>query len=268
MGFLDNWKKSATGVALDSETLSPDVLNSTTATAIDQVVSASQAKPEAVARTFAETGVKELFRIVHHLILQNATSEERAKINNKWVTVDPRTWQKRTSMTVTVGLGTGSKQAKIGYLTQLGTMQTQGLQIQIAKPENIYETAMELTKEMGYKDATRFWTDPKASPPQERPPDPVVQAAQEQAKGLVAESYQIDAQSKVQMKQAELRERALSVIENAKSNDSETIMHAKRLLTAAAAAKTHMEALMVDGQVAAKTLEMHEKKPLLKRVFG
>jgi hypothetical protein len=64
------------------------------------------------------------------------------------------------------------------------------------------------------------------------------------------------------------RERALSVIENAKSNDSETIMHAKRLLTAAAAAKTHMEALMVDGQVAAKTLEMHEKKPLLKRVFG
>lgn len=64
------------------------------------------------------------------------------------------------------------------------------------------------------------------------------------------------------------RERALSIIENAKSDDAETVMHAKRLLVAATAAKTHLEVLMVNGEVAAKTLEMQEKKPLLKRVFG
>jgi hypothetical protein len=205
MSFLDNWKKGATGVSLDAQTLSPDVLNKSTASAIDQVVSASQAKPEAVARTFAETGVKELFRIVHHLILQNATSQERAKINEKWVVVDPREWQKRTSLTVTVGLGTGSKQSKIGNLMQLATMQQQGLQIQIANPKNIFETAMELTKEMGYKDGQRFWTDPSTTPQQPKPPDPMVQAAQEQAKGLVQKA-QVDAQSKLQVKQAELQQ--------------------------------------------------------------
>lgn len=64
------------------------------------------------------------------------------------------------------------------------------------------------------------------------------------------------------------RERILSLIENAKSDDADTVMQAKRLLTAATAAKTHLEVLMVNGQVAMKTLEMIEKKPLLKRVLG
>lgn len=64
------------------------------------------------------------------------------------------------------------------------------------------------------------------------------------------------------------RERALSVIENAKSDDTDTVMQAKRLLAAATAAKKHLEVLMVDGEVAMKTLEMMEKKPLLRRVMG
>lgn len=64
------------------------------------------------------------------------------------------------------------------------------------------------------------------------------------------------------------RERALSLIENAKSNDVESIMHAKRLLVAAAAAKTHLEVLMVNGKVAADTIKLHEKKPFLQRVTG
>lgn len=64
------------------------------------------------------------------------------------------------------------------------------------------------------------------------------------------------------------RERALALIENAKSDDTDTVMQAKRLLAAATAAKTHLEVLMVNGQVALKTLEMIEKKPLLRRVMG
>lgn len=201
MNFLDNWKKGATGVSLDSQTLSPDVLNGSTASAIDQVVSASQAKPEAIARTFAETGVRELFRIAHQLILQNATSEERAKINDKWIVVDPREWQKRTSMTVTVGLGTGSKQAKIGYLMQLGQMQQQGLQIQITTPENIYQTAIELTKEMGYKDGQRFWTDPATQQPKPPQPHPQVQAAQIKAQ-TDAQNAQVKAQADASVQQS------------------------------------------------------------------
>ncbi len=64
------------------------------------------------------------------------------------------------------------------------------------------------------------------------------------------------------------RQRIFEAFENAKSDDVDTIMQLKRLLTSAAAARKHLEALMVDGQVAAKSIELAEKKPFLKRVLG
>lgn len=64
------------------------------------------------------------------------------------------------------------------------------------------------------------------------------------------------------------RQRIFDAFEAAKSDDVDTIMQLKRLLASATAARAHMQALVIDGQVAGKTLELLEKKPLLKRVFG
>jgi hypothetical protein len=198
LNFLQNWKKAATGVMADSQSLSADVLNNSTATGISQAISVWQARVEGVARCFAETGMTDLFRIVHALTQQNATSEEKVQLAGQWVSVDPREWAKRTSLTVTVGLGTGSKEAKIAMLMQKAQMQQQGLAIGIANPQNIYETAMELEKEMGYKDGARFWTDPSQNPPPEPQKDPMVQA--EEIKGQVAmQTAQMKAQTDMQM---------------------------------------------------------------------
>jgi hypothetical protein len=57
----------------------------------------------------------ELFRIIHAVTLHNATAEEKFSLGGEWFAVDPREWVKRTSLTVTVGLGTGSKEAKIAF---------------------------------------------------------------------------------------------------------------------------------------------------------
>ena len=64
------------------------------------------------------------------------------------------------------------------------------------------------------------------------------------------------------------RGRILEEIEGARSNDTDTVMHLKRLLAAASAAKSHMERLMTEGAVAAKSIEFQEKQSKLKRVFG
>lgn len=181
LSFLQNWKKAATGVMADAQSLSADVLNNSTATGISQAISVWQARVEGVARCFAETGMKDLFYIIHALTQQNATQDEKVQIGGEWIQVDPREWVKRTSLTVTVGLGTGSKEAKLMFLQQVAAAQQGGLQIGIAKPENIYETAMEMMKEGGYKDGARFWTDPKVSPPPEPPKDPLVQAEEVKA---------------------------------------------------------------------------------------
>lgn len=183
MNYLDGWKKSATGVIVDAEALSADVLNNSTATGISQAISVWQARIEGVARCFAETGMTDLFRIVHALTLKNATTFEKVQLSGQWVQIDPREWVKRTSLTVTVGLGTGSKEAKLAFLQQVAQGQMQGIQIGIATPENIYQTALEMMKEGGFKDGQRFWTDPAQNPATQQPPkdDPLVAA--EKVKG-------------------------------------------------------------------------------------
>lgn len=211
MQFLSQWKKNATGVVGDAESLSADVLNNSTATGISQAISVWQARVEGVARCFAETGMTDLFRIVHALTQKNATAEDKAKIGGEWVTVDPREWVKRTSLTVTVGLGTGSKEAKLAFLQQVAAGQQAGLQIGIAKPQNLYETALEMMKEGGFKDGARFWTDPRQEQPQPPKDDPLVEAEKIKAQKdmMLADKKaqtdqaqaQRDAQTKVQIAQ-------------------------------------------------------------------
>jgi hypothetical protein len=64
------------------------------------------------------------------------------------------------------------------------------------------------------------------------------------------------------------RARVLEEIESARSSDVDTVMHLKRLLTAASAARAHLERLMKEGAVAAKAIELEEKQNKLKRIFS
>ena len=202
MQYLDAWKKQATGVVMDSSVLSADVLNKSTATGISQAISVWQARIEAVARCFAETGVKDLFRLVHAMTLKHATSDEKVKISGQWVAVNPRDWVTRYDMTVSVGLGTGSKEVKVQFLQQALQMGAQALQsgMPMIQPGNLYEMSKELWKEMGYKVTTRFLTDPtKVQPPQPQP-DPQIQVAQ-----IKAQADQQKAQTDAQLKQQEIQ---------------------------------------------------------------
>lgn len=185
MEYLAQWKKSATGVVMDSGAISSDVLSKAPASSIAQVVSVWQARVEGVARCFAETGIVDLFRIVHAITQQNSTQAEKVQLAGQWVEVDPREWVKRTSLTVTVGLGTGSKEAKLAFLQQVAAGQQAGMAVGIAKPQNLYETAIEMMKEGGYKDGARFWTDPSKEQPQPPQKDPIVQAEEVKARATI-----------------------------------------------------------------------------------
>jgi hypothetical protein len=81
-------------------------------------------------------------------------------------------------MTVTVGLGTGNKQAMLGQIMSILGVQQQALQIGVATPQNIYEACMELTKNAGFKDGDKYWTNPVQQQQQEPQPDPKVIEAQ------------------------------------------------------------------------------------------
>jgi hypothetical protein len=191
--YFDAVRAERSGANKDAQQLSPDVLAKLpSGIAIAQLQNASQALIELIARVFAETGVKRLFRLVHALTLKHARQQEVVRLRNKWVTVDPRQWKTRMDMTISVGLGTGNKEQQMLMLERIMQMQMGLLPLGLATRDTIHHTASKFTQAAGFKDKDAFWPDPKTNPPPPPQPDPKVQA--EMAKlQLQAQAAQQDA---------------------------------------------------------------------------
>ena len=91
--YLDGVRESRTGVSRMSQGLNDNALTShTTATAVNQVMSASHSRLELVARVFAETGVKELMERIYELLQKNQDKEKVVQLRGEWIGVRPDQW--------------------------------------------------------------------------------------------------------------------------------------------------------------------------------
>src|SRR5262249_15547711 len=150
---------------------------------------ATQAKVKLIARIFAETGIRDLFGLLHAIIRKHGKPTS-ARLRNQWVTVDPRDWRKRDDMTISVGLGTGSKSEQFAHLQLIVQAQTQAVMggLPIVTARNLYNSAKELTRLAGFKDPDQFFIEPgrppdpndPASQPLQKPPDPKQAQMQQQ----------------------------------------------------------------------------------------
>lgn len=167
--MLDGIRETRTGVTKYNMGTDAGNLNST-ATGISIINNAANQRIEWIARTFAETGVKELFVIVHALTRKHQDQPAVVKLRNKWVTVDPRDWKKRNDLTITVGLGSINRETQINGIMKLGEMQKNAFQAGIVTPDNVFNMAAEFAKGLGFKDPEKFFTHPENMP--KKPPMP------------------------------------------------------------------------------------------------
>ncbi len=98
--YMDSMKEKRTGITAYNQGLDANSLNKT-ATGVAQIMNASQQRIELVARTFAETGVKELFKLVHYLVRTTLTKPDIIRLRNKWVEVDTAQTVSSTPITFT-----------------------------------------------------------------------------------------------------------------------------------------------------------------------
>ena len=161
--YMDSMKEKRTGVTAYNQGLDSNSLNKT-ATGIHQVMNASQQRLELVARTFAETGVKDLFKLVHRLVRTQYTKPDIIRLRNKWVDVDPREWKNRNDLTISVGLGAGNKDQQLTHLMAIINMQKEALPAGITSPDKIYNALAKLTQNAGFKNPEEFWTNPVENP--------------------------------------------------------------------------------------------------------
>jgi len=175
-------------------------LTSNTATGITAIMTAAAMRLELVARLFAETGVKQLFLMVHRLVRKYYTKPDIIRLRNKWVEVDPRAWANRKDMTVNVGLGNGNRDAQMNHLVTILTAQKEAMAagLNVVNESNLYNALVKLTQHAGFKHPELFWTDPKTAPPKPPQTDPKVEVEKMKLK---AEQQKFSAEA--QLKQME-----------------------------------------------------------------
>jgi hypothetical protein len=222
--YTDKIGMKRTGVneqtqGLDSNSINKNTPYATTAA----LMSAAQKRIRFIARIFAETGVKNLFQVVHALTLKHARKEEIVQLRNEFVVVDPRQWVKRMDMTVSVGLGTGDKPQQIAFLEKVFQIQGAVGPHGLSSPPKVYNTLAKLTRAAGFKDPSEFWDDPSKTPPKPEAPPPEVQVEQMKQQGK-AQEVQFTAQVDMKKKQAELEVQAANDARDAEREERRFLM--------------------------------------------
>jgi len=214
MQYLDTVKDARVGFTGQFSGLDPDALNKTARGAVLQQNNAMQ-RIELIARIFAETGVKAIFKLILHCLSKYHGKQLIVRLRDEFVPMDPRAWNTQWDMTTNVGLGTGDKDTQLMHLTRIAQMQGAALQMpggaQLLKPKNLYNTASKIVENAGFKNVEEFWTDPGDGPFPPPPPDPAAQKAQmdAQAREKEFEAGQREAAAKAMMeKQQSDREMA------------------------------------------------------------
>ena len=214
--YLDSVQSKRTGVNDVQQGLDPNVLQNTTATAVAAMQSAAAGKIEMIARVFAETGVKDLFEKILHLLCKYQDKARVIRLRGKYVSIDPREWVNGFDISINVGLGTGNKQEQMAMVAmvlqkQEQILSTQGFNNPLVTLTQYRETLGRFIEAAGYKDSSEFFKEipPEleqaiANPqPQQAPVDPAVQAYMAQAQAQM----QID-QAKAQQEMALSQQKA------------------------------------------------------------
>jgi len=216
--YMDEIKEARTGISKASAGLDAGALQSSTASAVQATVSAAQQHIELIARIFAETGMKQLYKIVLHLITTHQDRPRMVRLSNEFVPIDPRVWNANMDVSINVALGRGTDTERMMMLRQIADMQKEAMATMgpvnpltdIAKLSNTLKAMTELA---GFKDASQFWSDPAQfqPPPQEDKPD-----INEQLIAVQIQQIQAD----IQKKAAELQlEREKMIMEDDRKRD-------------------------------------------------
>lgn len=173
--YFDATREWRTGVSRQGQGVDPNALQNQVATIANQMFTASQAKIKLIARIFAETGIRDLFSLLHGVIRKNGSQAQTVRLRNKWVNVDPRQWKERNDLTINVGLGTGTKDQQLVHMMTVLTLQKEAIaggMTHMVTPDNLYNSAKEVVKLVGLKNVDRFFANPQGKEPPPPPPDP------------------------------------------------------------------------------------------------
>jgi hypothetical protein len=218
--YLDSVQAKRTGVTELSQGLDPNILQNVTAAAVASMQQAGSGKIELIARIFAESGVKDLFEGILHLVSKYQQKERIIRLRGTYVAVDPRTWANKFDISINVGLGNGNRDQQMAMLQMVMAKQEQMIgQYGPANPFVSFGqyrgTLGRMVEAAGFKDSAEFFKpispeqDQQLSnpPPQQPQMSPEVQAYMAKTQAEIQaqqQKFQADMQMQQQKMQADM----------------------------------------------------------------
>lgn len=204
--YADTVREARTGVTRYGQGLDADSLNKT-ATGVNQILGRQQQRILLIARIFAEGGVKDAFRKILRLVVENQDKERTIRLRNEWVTVDPRSWNAEMDVSMSVGIGHGTQQEKLAGIAQIIQQMKEAVAFQggldgpLVNGERLMNALKEFSAQIGYRSTDRFWptAEELKQPQPQKPPQPdpkmiEVQAKAQQSQAEFQHKTQIDVQ--------------------------------------------------------------------------
>jgi hypothetical protein len=230
LDYFDSLREMRTGVTRQSQGVDANALQNQSATAVAQAFSLSQAKMKLIAKILAETGIRDMFALLHATIRKHGQQTETVRLRNQWVTVDPRTWKTRNDMTINVGLGTGGKAERFAHLMAIVNLQKEAVgagKRNLVDDAKLYNSVSQLTRLLDYKNADLLFNNPDAAnadgtpkfPPPQPGPDPEMVKAQTQAQleqtktqaDITYQQFRMQSEAQLAQRKAELQLQVMQI---------------------------------------------------------
>lgn len=217
LDYVAQQVESATGIAKQGQGMDPEALDKSgqiTATQAAILEDGRNSRAELIARIFAETGIKDLFK----LILKNlVTHQPRARVirlRNEWVEMDPRHWNADMDVSINVGLGMGNMAQRVaiadGVLETIAMAKQDPMAGNLFTLENIYNAIKNKFSAAGIKNIDEYIKEPNrdeegnvVEPEQQPDPETMKAMAELQLKQQELEFKREEAAMKIQLAREE-----------------------------------------------------------------
>jgi hypothetical protein len=194
------------GNGMNAEALKKNSPDTATQAAIDE--NSRNERAELIARIFAETGVKTLFKLILKLLVAHQPKERIIRLRNEFVPMDPRNWSPDMDLEISTALGVGNKAEQIAQADSVLQTFAEMEQTQYAyliDAQKVYNALKRKLTAIGIKDIDNYLLDPATTQPPPPPPNPEEAKAQAemQLKQQDQQARQQESQIKLQLQQQE-----------------------------------------------------------------
>jgi len=205
--YMESQQEARTGIGRNGQGMDTDALAKGPMTAREAGIldRKSNARAEMIARIFAETGVKDLFKLILKLLVEYQPQERVIRLRNEWVEIDPREWSPDMDMEISVGLGMGDKNeqmAAAGAMLEDFAILAESPFASIIDKKKVYNALKHKYNAAGIKNIDDFLNDPEGEEQQQEPEGPSPEEQQAQAQ-MQMEAAKLQAEQ--QMQQAKMQ---------------------------------------------------------------